>query len=65
MANRSSQSSILSRSHRITSDVWGPKAKLAMLELIITFIVGCAVGYAVWEMLSRYRRERERQRHRL
>ena len=33
-----------------------------MLELFIAFGFGCAVGYAAREMLSRYRRERERQR---
>ena len=36
-----------------------------MLELFIAFGFGWAVGYAASEMLSRYRRERERQRHRL
>ena len=36
-----------------------------MLELFIAFGFGCAVGYGAREMLSPYRRLRERQRHRL
>jgi uncharacterized membrane-anchored protein YhcB (DUF1043 family) len=31
-----------------------------MLDLFIGFVVGCAIGYAAREMLSRYRRERAR-----
>ena len=32
-----------------------------MLDLFIGFVVGCAIGYAAREMLSRYRRDRVRR----
>jgi hypothetical protein len=35
--------------------------RLAMLDLVIGFVVGCVVGYFVREMLSRHRRERARR----